>query len=95
MAYDMHITRHEECGEDCGEECRGERGPPTTAEERAAVLTADAELSMIPAPLNRTGPARWSALLNTRPDESRFGTALRWSERGISARNPVSSNRRP
>jgi len=90
MAYDIHITRHEGCGEDC----RGERGPPTTAGERAAVVAADAELSMIPAPLNRTGPAQWSAMLNTHtelnthPDESRFGTALHWSERGISARNP-------
>ncbi|MFG2779505.1 hypothetical protein ACGFY7_16850 [Streptomyces prunicolor] len=91
MAYDIHITRHEGRGEDS----RGEHGPPTTAEEWAAGVVADAELSMIPALLNRAGPAQWSALLNTHPDESRFGTALHWSERGISARNPVSSGRRP
>jgi hypothetical protein len=58
-------------------------------------VATDAELSMIPALLNRTRPAQWSALLNTHPDESRFGTALHWSERGIGARNPVSSGHRP
>ncbi|MCX5239985.1 hypothetical protein OG824_32750 [Streptomyces prunicolor] len=60
MAYEIHITRHEDCGEDC-----------------------------------RTGSAQWSALLNTRHDESRFGTALHRSERGISARGLVFSGRRP
>ncbi|WP_327399496.1 hypothetical protein OG194_04385 [Streptomyces sp. NBC_01288] len=83
MAHEIHITRREDC-----DGCGGEHGPQITAGEWAAVVAADAELSMTPAPLGCTGPAQWSALLNTHPDESRLGTALHWSARGIGGKNP-------
>lgn len=70
MGHDIHLTRRVDRWD--------EDGPEITADEWEAVVASGAEPSMIPAPLGWTGPVRRSALLNTRPDETRFGTALYW-----------------
>jgi hypothetical protein len=80
MGYDIHLTRCADWWD--------EGGPEITADEWEAVVASDAELSMIPDPLGWTGPVWRSALLNTHPDETRFGTALHWDGGGIRAKNP-------